>query len=495
MAFIANVWRLCVWWCLLLCVVPIAHSATRQNVTIPNNTDITAPGRAVATKGSGVIHVAAQEGEYIAASNLNKRVPVKVLKTIDYSIPRTINQAKSILKGNLANLVVGGLIAGGVAAVGWVMDEGTKTVKKPVPETMYEPITNTGWCMGTYSGCESPTMTADTRSATAMGSAALVLKDFQSVQSHPTWHNGASYEIISCQPNYCQMALVGGQGVGYWTFSVHKYGNCESWESGPGGGCPSGDPQYVPVTDADLDTTFADYANGQNAEWLKGLLRESCSGSSNPEGCMKSLRDNVTLSGPSSVSGGTTTSTGTYTKPDGTTGTTQTITNTTYNIKYGPTYFDYTENKNVTSYRDGDKTGEETTSDGEDPVDEVPPKEDTEQEQAIPQPCSTLCDGPAYQDLYTPSSDTKEDALDDYASRVTSIPIIASVGGFFDINANAACPIWSQQVYADMGIGIIDWTLTFDFFCTELAMSLYPWASAVLCLVAGWVAFRWGILE
>ncbi|MCU9948262.1 hypothetical protein [Pseudomonas sp. PDM13] len=475
----------------ILCASVTAFGATRQNVTIPNNTDITAPGRAVATKGSGVVHVAAQEGEYIAASNLNKRVPVKVLKTVDYSIPRTINQAKGILKGNLANLVVGGLIAGGVAAVGWVMDEGTKTVKKPVPETMYEPITNTGWCMGTYSSCQSPTGTADTRAATATGSAALVLKDFQSFQDHPTWHNGAHYEIISCEPNYCQMALVGGQG-GYWTFSVHKYGNCDSWESGPGGGCPSKDPQYVPVTDADLDSTFTDYANGQGADWLKGLIRESCAGSSNPEGCMQSLRDNVTTSGPATVSGGTTTTTGTYLKPDGTYGSTRTDITTNYNIKYGPTYFDYTENKTSTSYKDGEKTSEETTTDDEEVTDDKPAEEEDKE---VADPCLSGCDGPAYQDMYSPSDKTKEDEIDSYSSRVKNIPIMKAVVGLFDVDAgSSACPVWETHTEAQIWGHMFQIDLVFDYHCLPWFVDLRMFVQAIVMIGFAYVAIRIGLL-
>ena len=464
MAVTAHLRWLCLWWGLLLCTLPVAQAATRQHVTMPSNLTATATG--VATKGQGVLHVGVMEGEYIAANRMNRKVPIKVLKTIDYSIPRTINQAKGLLKANLGQVVLGGVIAGALASVDWLMEEGVKPgggtepqLVKKVPGTVHG-IGLPYYGEGDFS-CGFAHANPD--GVYRWGGGWVFV-----VQSNTPYTKAPFSYINNCVPKYVSSAM------------ERDFPLVVSPES------------TVPVTDEEIDQKFGDFAAAQDADWLNSLLRESCAGSLSPEACMQSLRDNVSTSGPATVPGESTTTTGTYTRPDGTTGTTQTTSNTTYNIKYGPTYFDWTENKTVIHHKDGQKTGEETTTEGDEPVDEQSPEDD---EHATPMPCGGDCEGPAYQDLYEPTSETRESIIDDYMARARAAPILAAVGGFFDVSGNAACPIWSQHVYADMGFTALDWTLTFDFFCTELALGLYPWASSVLCLVAAWVAFRWGILE
>lgn len=482
----------CYWWCLCICVLcsPV-NAATRQNVTIPSNTDITAPGRGVATRSGDLLHVGVREGEYIEATRLNKKVPVNVTKTVDYSIPRTINQTKNLLKNNLASLLLTGVIAGSVAAVGWVMDEGTKVVKKPDPDTKYPPPQDVGWCSGSPGYCDSPSMTADTRAPTAMMAGQRVADDFKTTQSHPSWAN-PSVHMLNCTSNgtFCTMQLVGSIG-NTWNFTVWRYGNCSSWESEIGGGCLSDEQRFIPVTDADIDATLAPYINSKDPEWLKGLLRESCQGSQSPEACMQSLRDNVTTSGPSTVVADKTTTTGTYLKPDGTVGTTKSETTTTYNIKYGPTYFDFSETKNTTTYKDDQKIGDETTKETDDVTEEKPaeePKDDSA-------PCVTGCSGPAYEDLYKPTDKTKEKELDSYSSRVQQIPLMKAVVGLFNVNApSTQCPVWQIHNQLDILGTTLPLDLVFDQHCLPWFQDKKYFIQAIVLIGFAYVSIRIGLL-
>lgn len=103
-----------------------------------------------------------------------------------------------------------------------------------------------------------------------------------------------------------------------------------------------------------------------NPDWLKSLLEASCEGSLSPGRCydeLTSLADQ--LKGPSSVKGPSSSTTSTYTRPDGTTGTTNTTTETNYTINYGPNYFDYSKTTTTTTSKDGEKPT--TTTETESP--------------------------------------------------------------------------------------------------------------------------------
>ncbi|MNF67291.1 hypothetical protein D3C84_491000 [compost metagenome] len=137
----------------------------------------------------------------------------------------------------------------------------------------------------------------------------------------------------------------------------------------------------APVTDADLGA-LDPYLQGQGAEWLKGLLREVCEGSVNPQACYDELQKQAppSISGPIAVAGPSSTTTGTYTRPDGSTGTTSSTSNTTYNIAYGDQHYDVTTTTTTTNTKDGLQTSEETTTDSgtpeEAPTEEQPPEEE-----------------------------------------------------------------------------------------------------------------------
>jgi hypothetical protein len=474
---------------LCICVLcsPV-NAATRQNVTIPSNTDITAPGRAVASRSGDALRVGVQEGEYIEAARLNKKLPVKVLKTVDYSIPRTITQAKGILKTNLGQIVIGGVISGAVAAVGWVMsDENTKPkLKKKISEGAPVPVDQYGWVAGNYcSGRKfasvSEVASCGVKALQSVVSPAYIAKidsisgantDFQTIYLGLTYTPDGSYRING-------------------SVTAQRQGQCKAPGRVVGDQCVTGEPTYEDVTPADIDQKFDSYAATQNGEWLKSLLRETCQGSGSLESCMQSLRVNTSTSGPSSVTADKTVSTGTYTKPDGTIGTTKTETTTNYNIKYGPTYFDFSEHKTTITYKDDAKVGEETTTETDDVTDEKPAEEDKEDSA----PCSTGCDGPAYTDLYKPTEKTKEKELDSYSSRVQQIPLMKAVVGLFNVNApGGQCPIWQIHNQLDILGTTLPLDLVFDQHCLPWFQDKKYFIQAIVLIGFAYVSIRIGLL-
>lgn len=207
---------------------------------------------------------------------------------------------------------------------------------------------------------------------------------------------------------------------------------------------------------------------------------------------MQDLQDFHDVSGPTTVSGPSTTTTGTYTRSDGTTGTTSSTTNTTYNIAYGPDYFDYSTTVTNTTTKDGVTTGTDTTTDSPEVTEETPPED--EEEDDAPSPCASNCDGPAYTDLYKKTDKTKEHELDSYKSRVQSIPIIAAVSGLFNVSVGGACPIWSYHGAVSIISASLPIDLDFDFHCQPWFVAFGPWIKTVLLVVCTYYAIRIGIL-
>ncbi|CAN7478048.1 hypothetical protein LJR232_003108 [Aquipseudomonas alcaligenes] len=422
--------------------------------------------KSVATRAGDVLKVGVQEGEYIEAHKLNKKVPVKVLKTVDYSIPRTINAGKSLLKSNLGQLLLTGVIMGAVSAVDWVMEEGVKPgggkekkLVKKVP--------------GAVDGVGLP---------------------YYGDGSSSCWFaNGAKDGVYTSQDNSWTYAITTGapftgSGFSYVSNCAPKYVSQRMTAQHP---LVVGPESTVEVTPEEIDQKFGEYAAAQDAEWMKSLLRESCQGSQSPEACMQSLRDQVTTSGPATVTADKTVSTGTYLKPDGTYGTTRTEVTTNYNIKYGPTYFDFSEQKATTIYKDGDKVSDETTGETDDVTDEKPAEEDKEDAD----PCLTGCDGPAYADLYKPTDKTKEGEIDSYSSRVKNIPIMKAVVGLFDVDiGSSACPVWESHEGVDIWGYTFQVDLVFDYHCLPWFVDLRVFVQTIVMIGFAYIAIRIGLL-
>jgi hypothetical protein len=491
MARFRRILRLSVWWCCLLCVLSVAQSVsanTRKSVTMPSAASVATGGGSASRSGGSLSVPGTPIQEYIPRTpGGTSGTPIKVLPTIDYSIPRTINGVKGVLRSTPVALAGSLAVSAMLEAIDGIIDQAQDVVLVPTIVEIPQEDDKIYWqCQ--HAGCtpQSSPQAASTPSLKSQG-----------------WDLDArKVEFDGCQVNgtlaicsFKEPLPSNSDAYNYYTVYVNRFGN----------ECPTGGT-YVPetgqcvsfdglrpATPGEIDE-MGSFANGQNADWLKGLLNDYCAGSIAPQRCFDEMADNSSLSGPSSVPGPSTTSTGTYTRPDGTTGTTGTTNNTNYNITYGNNYYNYTSTTTTTTSKDGVTTETNTSTDAGSPaVEEKPDKQDEEEEQ--PSPCiGSGCDGPAYADLYEPTDETKEQHIDGYLSRIGSIPIFQAVTGLFDVQVGGSCPVWEvHQAMPILGYNF-SINLVFDFLCLPWIVSMGPWIRAVIYAVATGYAIRVALL-
>lgn len=331
----------------LLFAVPNSYAGIKKKVQLPAAQSV-ANGSGVPVKSGSSLSIPGDlQQEYIPADNFSRSTPFKVLPTIDFSIPRTIEHSKGFLKNNAASIVVGGVIAGMIAGLDWVMSpENTSIQKKqkvpvlPVDQNSYY------WKTAGYNHQGATPKAAAEASRAANG-----------------W-----LSVVSCDPHtatrwVCTIAT----NTGSFNIEVHRQGiNCppNSTYDLYLGVCTS--EQYAPILESDYDLIDA-YVNAQNSDWLRGLLRESCNGSLAPDRCFEDLKDNTTLSGPSTVSGPSTLTTTT-----GPNGVTSKENKTDFKITYGSDYFIYAPTTTTTTINPDGTTEVET----EEPAEEEPSEEE-----------------------------------------------------------------------------------------------------------------------
>lgn len=334
------------------------QAATRLPVK-PLSHDVAVSNKSVVTKGTDTVKFTVHEGEYIPGVN-GRKTPVPVSKSLIQSIPRTIEHTRKLV--SLPDILLTGTIAGLIAGLDWVMDEGGEIKKR---EDTYQNLPVAG--EGTFNpqsicALYPASQTMNKITVTTFGGVVYAVGVWPSGKV-PGDNRPADYNVGT---NNCTQRHLGysPNQYGYWPTSGAKVISLADIET-----------TLTPLTTLDLDR-IAPYVNGQTGEWIRDLMRESCAQSPSPGACLESLQEGgPELSGPASVQGPKEVTTGTYTRPDGSTGTTKTETSTTYNIKYGPTYIDITNNKTVTTYKDDQKVGEETSTDGEEVTEEVPQEE------------------------------------------------------------------------------------------------------------------------
>ena len=462
----------CLWSCFLSGIfsIGVAEAATRKSVTLPSSQSV-ATGNGATSRSGDLLgkEGAALEGEYIPGATLDKSLPVKIIPRIDFSIPTTINAAKNLLKGGVQGMVLSAALQGMLDSVGAVIDDGGKVVK--VSTATAQPVSSSDYVWKVSNVTNSfttPTEACDYFRTTR------------------TSYVSSEARFVSDAQFACWGTTLSGASIHYTDAS--RYGTTcpidSVWDSASGS-CQT-NQGFMELSSSDWDS-MGQFANGQPADWLGGLLKDVCSSGPNPPSCFESLKASSALSGPAEVSAPTTTSTQTYTKPDGTTGTKVTTTNTKYAIKYGDNYYDYSKTSIVNVSQDGQPVSSETTTESPDVTEEKPPEDSS--------PCTTNCDGPAYKDQYDPTTDTKESLLDSYKGRISSIPIIQAVPAFFAVSVSSSCPVWSYNG----SLGVLGFSmplnLTFDFHCRDWFTSYQTYAMAAVALVCAFFAFRVAVLD
>lgn len=150
-------------------------------------------------------------------------------------------------------------------------------------------------------------------------------------------------------------------------------------------------PQPVPADDTDLNK-LDPWVSQQSAEWLSGLIKDVCNGSTNPGACYSQMvdRSKGLISGPATAQGPATSKTTSTTNPDGSVSTRTETTSTKYDFQYSNNYFDVNTEKKTITTQDGQPVSETIENDNT-PVEEAP--DPTEQPEE-PEPEYTFDDTP-----------------------------------------------------------------------------------------------------
>jgi len=471
MARSCGFWRVCFGWCLLLCILPSVEAGTKS-VNVPSIADQVSKGTPSLSAGTLTMS-SAIEGEYIPAPT--KNVPVRgILGGTEFGLNTIKGAARGLVRGAVPAIIGSLALDALLKGLDWAMVDGAV-----VKHTPGGPV-STSAANGEYTWG----MSVSGHTFTGSDPVSVCAQYFALGNDQIT----AGYFAGTAQTQY----VCGGRSA----ISANRTGNhcpSNSTLSTTTGSCNSNTPTNTALTDQDfiaMDT----WINNQDSKFVRDLLVQACVGSNNPNGCYQSLRQRqLDLRGPSSVDAGSTTTTSTHANADGTTSTTVTNTSTKYNLTYSPTTMTYTGHSTTTTTTNG-KPGDTTTTD-ENPSDEAP-SDDSPDDDVTPSPCAgTGCDGPAYVKLYDPTKDTKQKFLDNYASKVKSLPILNAASGFFTVTASAGCPSWSTTVSFDVYGYSFNTNLVFDFHCQPWFVSMAAYAKIVMSIVCAYLAFRQAILD
>ena len=495
MARSRGVWRFCLGWCLLLCVLPTVEAASKT-VKIPSYSEQVSGSALLGN--SNVIFSTAINGEFIPAASSN--IPLRGLAVVSEFPVAGINAvAKKLLKGGLAGLATGYAMEKLLEGVGWVMDPTTHLPmkKERVPA-------NTDIASGQYSYTDNSLGWYSTANAICQATA-----ERWAASQKLTGPSGTAVLQTIANPSIYNCTRTAKDAIGQvqtsGNYPVYRYGNtCPSGSTldNANGGCFTISSKLVPVAEQDY-VTLDDIINRQNTDWYKDMLRQACEGALQPQNCYKTLAlSGKTLLGPASVDGGKVTTTTTRANPDGTTSKLVSTQSTKYSMTYSPTTFNYNKGTTTTTSVDGKPT--ETTETTEDPPADVPGEDtpveetpdDNQDPEITPSPCSgAACDGPAYIKLYEPIKETKETFIDSYISSVKQLPLLSAVGGFFKVSAAAGCPVWSAPVSFNVYAASFAYDLVFDFHCQGWFVAVASYAKYVMAIVCSFLAFRQAFLD
>jgi len=283
-----------------------------------------------------------------AAALPNEKIPgtvkIPVKPEVKVTKPKLITALKNGLKANPGAIAMQVATGAAVAAVGWVMsDDQTKLQKKedtvgglPVGGTAeFSPIAICGVLPA------SQTMGKITVVKDSGVTYAVYVGPYNSSPSGYTLNNNCTQQWLGYNYN----------ANGNWPQSAHKVISVDEIVS-----------LKTDLSDSDF-AAIDPWANAQSAAWFTDMIKEVCLGSLKPQACFNEMKEGSKLSGPASIAGPSVTKTGTYTKPDGSTGTTSSVTTTNYTFNYGDNYFDTKTTTTTTNTIDGAVTSTETVED------------------------------------------------------------------------------------------------------------------------------------
>lgn len=489
-----HIRRFCNWWHCCICIFSflIISSANAHNpvgrYTYPGGNDFGSNSRfdsfnfgreATAARASGNLIEAHSDGSFTiydkgdTAKARPRSLPVKNTAVIN---PQKLASklGKNLVGGLAASIVVGAVWDEAMSGLDWVMGEGGQIQKK----TNYDDgsgslsglVRQDGPQVGRVYSTTCPTFVPKdsviTCTVTYDGNLHGTKTDTYTVRGD------SSYRDI-------KVFHSNGTGVAY------KYRRTET-----------GSSALEPLSPSDIESDLVGFINTRaNNDYLTQAIKDACVGSLAPNRCFQTLWDQSFLSGQKSINGPVTETTTKTTNPDGTISDVKKKEETTYHLDYdGPTIEVSATTKNTT-FKDGEKVAESTSTEKSD-VEHSPESKPQEEEQATPVPCDgAMCEPPDYEQQFEELDFTKEDVIDEYHQTILGAPIFQAVGNFFDISAGSSCPVWQTTVDFSVFDASMNTELVFDHHCLPEFVSFRPWAMAVMLVVAGFLAFRVGVLD
>ncbi len=321
-----------------------SHSAGNRFTSGPPRTGVAIlPGQ---TAQTGAISTPYGPGAYYGAEKMG----VKVTPAVVVGKDKIASKAIGALRGGVATAAT----VAATAAVVWAIEQIPGASFDPLtgePVRTQEPvITTTGYF---WPGKDNQLFTTPQ----------LSCKSFAS--NWNAYDVTTSSATCALQPNF----------VGGFQAIRRIYMNCPHGINPVAGTCYA-DPQASttsPFTTADDQLLKDALTSVQNTEWLRDLIKASCNGANNPDGCYDSLVERRQLMGPALQLGPKISSTTTTTKPDGTTSTYTTTVQNSYSYTYGDNYYDYSTTTRTEVTTDGETTVTETADnqpEGEEPTEE-----------------------------------------------------------------------------------------------------------------------------
>lgn len=460
------------WWCLCVCFLwsVTADAARRVPVEMRSARD-GASGTPSKSAGSLIVSNPVLHGQYIPydGHGTGRKMHIPVSGRNFYSLYGTTYSAKNLLRANVPQLAIGAAIAGLAAGLDWVFDNSDAQWKAPSTSHITDPGLFV-WRSNNNNSIGGPTPDAACEAYLA---------------TQPTYGVYAGFVPWNGDTLRCQYQADSGR---IYTTIISPYAPC------PDGSSYNHETYrcdavgvMVPLDDTHLDQLDGVIANS-SPEFIQDILKDACNGSNAPDRCFEDLLERTELTGPASVTSPATITTTTVTGPDGISTQQQTQTVTRIDITYGDNYYDYTTTRTSTTTNADGSTSVTTDTDSD------PDAEPEESPLEVAKPCAEDCEGPAYEDLYTPTDDTKESLADSYMSRVQAIPLFAAVGGFFDVSVSASCPVWQTDLAMDILGESFSYQLVFDYHCQPWFVDLRPFCLVVFMIFGAGVAFRIAIL-
>lgn len=255
---------------------------------------------------------------------------------------------------------------------------------------------------------------------------------------------------VDVDPSYCPSC-----GSTYVGPAQKHYLNCGEFQSNASYTCNTSAPVKTPFSETDWNALNGLLSSMATNDWYKDLIKASCNGSLNPDGCFDSLVDNPFVIGPAFQTGKSSSTTTTTTNPDGTTSSSTVTSTPSYSYTYGSNYYDYTTTTTTTTNNNGQVTTTVSTDSSEGTPEEDPASEEEKEEETdfsgeyTDAPFAEVT--PFYEQQYP---DGLEGVWDSASAQVSSSAFLQFLGSFVP-SFSGTCPSWSLDfnIFAGASFG------------------------------------------